>query len=145
MMSTLHIEQLYDRLPLPSYAHEGDAGLDLYSAHTATFYPGTRRLMETGIRIVLPPGTVGLICPRSGLSHKKGITVINAPGIIDQGYHGEVKVNLINLSHNSQLIQAGDRIAQLVVVPMVRPEVVEVEKIWHNSARGEQGHGSTGQ
>src|SRR5690242_19302261 len=101
---------------MPAYAHEGDGGADLYAAADVTLAPGDRALVRTGIAIALPPGFVGLVHPRSGLAHRLGVTVLNAPGTVDAGYRGEILVNLINHDPvEPAVIHRGDRIAQLVV------------------------------
>lgn len=112
----LNIEQLDRDLPLPSYAREGDAGLDLYSTVDLELTPGTRYIVPTGIAIAIPSGYCGLVIPRSGLAARHGITVVNAPGLIDSGYRGEIKVIVLNTDHDySHRILRGDRIAQLVI------------------------------
>jgi dUTP pyrophosphatase len=131
-------------LPLPGYAHEGDAGADLYAAESLTLAPGQRALVRTGIAIALPPGYVGLVHPRSGLAHRLGVTVVNAPGTVDAGYRGEILVNLINHDPAGTVtIARGDRIAQLIVQQVARAEFVAVE-VLPGSGRGSDGHGSTG-
>lgn len=113
---TVEIVQLDPALPLPSYAHAGDAGLDLYAREDATVLPGRRYLMPTGIAIAIPPGHCGLILPRSGLALRHGIGIVNAPGLIDAGYRGEIKVVLINTDPDERYtFQRGDRCAQLVI------------------------------
>lgn len=112
----IEIVRLDADLPLPSYAHPGDAGLDLYAREDATIGPGERRLMPTGIAIAIPPGHCGLILPRSGLALKHGISVVNAPGLIDAAYRGEIKVVLLNTdTREPYTFHRGDRCAQLVV------------------------------
>ena len=131
-------------LPLPSYAHPDDAGADLYAAVDVELAPGARALVPTGIAIALPPGYVGLVHPRSGLAHRLGVTVLNAPGTVDAGYRGEIQVNLIN--HDVErvaVIHRGDRIAQLVVQRVERADFDDVEEL-PGSVRGAGGHGSTG-
>lgn len=128
---------------LPTRAHNEDAGLDLYSIEDTVIHPGQRALILTGVAIIIPKGHVGLICPRSGLAAKNGLTVLNAPGVIDSGYVGEIMVNLINHDGNPQVIQRGDRIAQLLTIPITTPTPVEVWKT-PTTDRGEQGHGSSG-
>nr|WP_246001557.1 dUTP diphosphatase [Allorhizocola rhizosphaerae] len=136
--------QLDPDLPLPSYAHPGDAGADLYAAEDAVIPPGERRLVRTGVAIALPDGFVGLVHPRSGLAAKKGLTLLNAPGTVDSGYRGEILVNLINHDRVSAAkIVRGDRIAQLVVQRVERAHFHGVENLT-DSARGTGGHGSTG-
>ncbi|GIG70582.1 dUTP diphosphatase [Phytomonospora endophytica] len=133
-----------DGLPPPAYAHDGDAGADLYAAEDAELAPGHRALVRTGVAIALPEGYVGLVHPRSGLAARLGVTVLNAPGTVDAGYRGEILVNLVNLDPNSTAkIARGDRIAQLVVQRVARA-VFNVAKTLPDTERGAGGHGSTG-
>lgn len=130
--------------PLPHRAHPDDAGLDLASAEEVVIPPGGRALVDTGLALALPPGTVGMVCPRSGLAARHGITVLNGPGIVDAGYRGPIKVAL----HNTDLsepfpLHVGDRIAQLVVVPFLAPALEEVEDL-DETARADAGFGSSG-
>lgn len=128
----------------PAYAAEGDAGADLSATATVTLAPGERALVPTGIAIALPPGTVGLVHPRSGLAARHGISVVNAPGTIDSGYRGEILVNLVNLDPTEPFtVHVGDRIAQLVVQEYLRAEFTEAGSL-PESDRGDTGHGSTG-
>jgi dUTP pyrophosphatase len=142
-MMTLQIERLTASAILPSYAHPGDAGMDLCADETRTLLPGERAAVSTGLRIALPAGTEGQVRPRSGLSIKHGITVINAPGTIDEGYRGEVKVLLVNLGHEPFEITPGMRIAQLVIAPVLRVAITEAA-VSDCTARGTGGFGSTG-
>ena len=135
---------LDDGAAAPTRAHDTDAGLDLYSSRGCPINPGERRLVSTGVHVSIPPGYVGLICPRSGLAHKHGLTVLNAPGIIDAGYTGEIKVNLHNTDSRPQHVDAGDRIAQLVITPIADANLVQVDSL-DTTERGDNGHGSTGQ
>jgi len=131
-------------LPLPSYAHPGDAGLDLTSAVDVEVGPGERALVPTGFAVAIPEGHAGLVLPRSGLASRHGLTLANAPGLIDAGYRGEVTCAVVNLDRERPVqIRRGDRIAQLVVVavPAVAPEWVEELP---SSERGEGGFGSSG-
>ena len=131
-------------LPVPAYAHPGDAGADLHSAEDVVLPPGTRRLVRTGVALVLPDGYAGFVHPRSGLAHRHGLTVVNAPGTIDAGYRGEVCVNLLNTDPQEPVtITRGDRIAQLVLQRVARARFV-VTDVLPASARGTGGHGSTG-
>lgn len=131
-------------LPLPSRAYLGDAGMDLYAAEdSAIIYHGERWLMRTGIALAIPMGMVGLVMPRSGLAHDHGLTVLNAPGVVDAGYRGEIKVNIINLGFSHHLIKRGDRIAQIVFQSVERPDLIEVEKL-DDTRRGTNGYGSSG-
>ncbi|MEV0270718.1 MAG: dUTP diphosphatase [Hamadaea sp.] len=131
-------------LPMPAYAHPGDAGADLVAAEDVTIAPGERRMVRTGVAIALPEGFVGLVHPRSGLAAKVGLTVLNAPGTVDAGYRGEILVNLINHDpRNTAQVTRGDRIAQLVVQRVERAAFHRVEEL-PESVRGDGGHGSTG-
>ncbi|WOH94950.1 dUTP diphosphatase [Corynebacterium urealyticum] len=134
---------LDDGATAPTRAHSTDAGLDLYSLQSATIPPGGRELVSTGVHVSIPPGYVGLICPRSGLAHKQGLTVLNAPGIIDAGYTGGIKVNLHNADYLPQHVDTGDRIAQLVITPIADAHLVQVGT-QEATERGDNGHGSTG-
>lgn len=140
------IRVVYDNQDTPiSYANEGDAGIDLRSAEDCTIFVGQRKLVRCGIRVALPKGTVGMVCPRSGLAGKHGITVLNAPGILDEGYRGEVMVILLNTDSDEPFhVKKGDRIAQLVVAPYIRCEIEEVDEL-DDTERGTSGFGSTGQ
>jgi dUTP pyrophosphatase len=131
-------------LPLPSYAHPGDAGADLYAREGVTLTPGERRLVPTGIALALPEGYVALVHPRSGLAHRSGLSIVNAPGTIDAGYRGEVQVCLVNLDPATPIeLRRGDRIAQLVIQQFETATFVEVDDL-PDSARGAGGYGSTG-
>ena len=129
---------------LPAYALPGDAGADLTAAEDVELAPFQRALVGTGVAVAIPEGYAGFVHPRSGLAHRLGLSLVNAPGTIDAGYRGEIKVNLINLDPNRPLVlRRGDRIAQLVVQPVVRARFVRVAEL-PGSERGEGGHGSTG-
>jgi len=129
---------------VPVYAHPGDAGADLVSAEELRLGPGERALVATGVRIALPDGYVAFVVPRSGLAAKHGITIVNAPGTVDAGYRGEIKVSLLNTDATEPYdIAVGDRIAQLIVMPVPRVRFVPVDEL-PESARGEGGFGSTG-
>lgn len=129
---------------LPSYAYDGDAGMDLRSAIDATLQPLQRLTVPTGIGIAIPEGYAGLVIPRSGLAAKHGISVVNAPGLIDSGYRGEIKVILVNLNTEHTFnIKAGDRIAQLMVVPYCKARVIPVDQL-ESSERNSAGFGSSG-
>jgi dUTP pyrophosphatase len=129
---------------LPERAHRGDAGLDLAAAEPAGLLPGARAAIGTGIAVAIPAGHAGLVVPRSGLARRHGITVANAPGLIDAGYRGELTVLLVNLGDAPYRIEPGDRIAQLVVVPVALAEAREVDELPPSDGRGEGGFGSTG-
>lgn len=140
----LDVRRLDPGVPLPSYAHEGDAGLDLSAAEDATIAPGERAVVGTGLAVAVPEGYAGLVTPRSGLALRAGLSIVNTPGVIDAGYRGEVKVVLVNHDpRDAVAIARGDRIAQLLVVPVAFAEVVEVDDL-PSSRRGEGGFGSTG-
>jgi len=129
---------------LPVYAHPGDAGADLVSAERVVLGPGERATVGTGTAIALPDGFAAFVVPRSGLAAKHGITIVNAPGTVDAGYRGEIRVTLLNTDREASFeIAPGDRIAQLVIQPVVRARFVPVEAL-PGSHRGEQGFGSTG-
>ena len=142
-MHKLLVKRLSPAAQLPSYAHAGDAGLDLYSAVAVSLEPGESRLVGTGISIELPPNTEAQVRPRSGLALKHGITVLNTPGTIDHGYRGEVGVILINHGATRFDVQPGMKIAQMVIAPFVTVEVEEAKALTGTS-RGQGGFGSTG-
>ena len=139
----LDVRRLDPDLPLPGYAHPGDAGLDLYAADTTTLQPGERALVPCGIAIAIPEGHVGLVNPRSGLAVDHGLTVLNGPGTIDAGYRGELKVLLINLGQDAVEIRHGERVAQLLLLPVALVDVREVDRL-DVTSRGSGGFGSTG-
>jgi dUTP pyrophosphatase len=131
-------------MPLPAYAHPGDAGADLSAAEDVELGPGERALVRTGIAIALPPGYAAFVHPRSGLAAKHGVTIVNAPGTVDAGYRGEIKVTLLNTDREHPVsFRRGDRIAQLVIQQVARPVFHEVDEL-PGSARGDGGFGSTG-
>jgi dUTP pyrophosphatase len=138
------IQRLDPDLPAPSYAHPGDAGADLLAVSDLTLKPGERGLVGTGIAIALQDGYAAFVHPRSGLAAKHGVTLVNAPGTVDAGYRGEIKVCLINLDQDAEFtVRRGDRIAQLVIQRVEKARFVEVTTL-PGSARGDGGHGSTG-
>ncbi len=129
---------------VPGYAHPGDAGADLVAAEAVRLEPGERALVPTGVRIALPDGYAAFVVPRSGLAAKHGISIVNSPGTVDAGYRGEIKVSLINTDiHSAYDVAVGDRIAQLIVMPVTRARFLPVEEL-PDSARGAGGFGSTG-
>jgi dUTP pyrophosphatase len=141
---TLRFARLSAGAREPSRAHHGDAGYDLYAAEAATLAPGERASVGTGIAVAIPDGWAGLVLPRSGLAAKHGITLPNAPGLIDSGYRGEVRVLLLNTDPSEAFeISPGDRIAQLLLVRHETPELIEVESL-DETARGVGGFGSSG-
>jgi dUTP pyrophosphatase len=138
------VQRLDPELPLPSYAHPGDAGADLVTAVDLELAPGERALVPTGVALALPEGYAGFVHPRSGLAARCGLTIVNAPGTIDAGYRGEVQVNLVNLDPARPVrLARGDRIAQLVVQRVQRAAFRAADAL-PGSARGSGGHGSTG-
>ncbi len=140
----LAIRRLRDDARLPTRAHDDDAGLDLYAVDGATLRPGERAMVPTGIAIELPERHAGLVVPRSGLAARHGIAVVNAPGLIDAGYRGEVKVLLLNTDREATFtVEPGDRIAQLVVTRVETPDLVEVDAL-AESRRADGGFGSSG-
>jgi dUTP pyrophosphatase len=138
------VQRLDPDLPLPAYAHPGDAGADLVTAVDVELAPGERALVPTGVALALPVGYAGFVHPRSGLATRHGVSIVNAPGTIDAGYRGEVLVNLVNLDPARTVrLARGDRIAQLVVQRVERAAFRAVDAL-PGSDRGEGGHGSTG-
>jgi dUTP pyrophosphatase len=138
------IQRLDPGLPLPERAHPGDAGVDLYAAADVELAPGQRAVVPTGIAIALPDGYAAFVHPRSGLAARHGVTIVNAPGTVDAGYRGEIRVTLLNTDAEASVrFLRGDRIAQLVVQRVERPVFHEVERL-PGSARGDGGFGSTG-
>jgi dUTP pyrophosphatase len=147
--TSLAVVRLDRDLPMPSRAHDGDAGVDLFSALDVELAPGQRELVPTGIAVAIPRGMVGLVHPRSGLAARVGLSIVNSPGTIDAGYRGEIKVSLINLDPEKPIVlHRGDRIAQLLVQRVELPELVEVtsfdEAGLADTSRGDGGHGSSG-
>ncbi|GAA3903132.1 dUTP diphosphatase [Microbacterium invictum] len=142
MIQTVDVPIIAEHVPV--YAHPGDAGADLVAAEAARLEPGQRALIGTGVRIALPDGHVAFVVPRSGLATKHGITIVNSPGTVDAGYRGEIKVTLLNTDSEAAFdIAPGDRIAQLIVMPVPRANFIPVEEL-PGSVRGEGGFGSTG-
>lgn len=138
------VEVLITAQNVPSYSHPGDAGADLSSSEALTLAPGERATVGTGVSIALPDGFVAFVVPRSGLAAKHGITIVNSPGTVDAGYRGELKVTLLNTDSSQPFdIAVGDRIAQMIVMPITQARFIPVEKL-PLSERGESGFGSTG-
>ncbi len=128
----------------PHYAHPGDAGADLSAAEAAVLAPGRRATIGTGVAIALPDGFVGFVVPRSGLAARHGITIVNSPGTVDAGYRGEIRVTLLNTDSDAPYeVRVGDRIAQLIVMPINQARFIPVESL-PGSHRGDSGFGSTG-
>jgi dUTP pyrophosphatase len=143
-MVEVMLTRLDDTVPLPSYAHPDDAGADLCTTVDVTLQPGERALVPTGIALALPPGYVALVHPRSGLAARCGLSIVNAPGTVDAGYRGEIKVCLVNLDRTEPIVLSkGDRIAQLVLQKVERAEFRVVDAL-PTSVRGDGGYGSTG-
>ncbi len=143
-MQPLEVTKLRPNAIVPTRAHPGDAGLDLCAVEACDLLPGQRGTISTGLAVAIPPGWAGLVVPRSGLARKHGVTVANAPGLIDAGYRGELQVLLVNLSNEAHRIEAGDRVAQLVCVPVGTGPAVVVEALPASDGRGDGGFGSTG-
>ncbi|MDP2182916.1 MAG: dUTP diphosphatase [Actinomycetota bacterium] len=140
----MEIRRLDPDLPLPRYAHMGDAGLDLFAASDITLEPFQRALVPTGIAVAIPEGFAGFVQPRSGLAIKQGLSLVNTPGLIDSHYRGEIKAIAINLDPTTPItIRRGDKIAQLVIQPITSAELTEVADL-DETVRGEGGFGSTG-
>lgn len=139
----LKVEKINDKAITPNYANKGDAGLDLYSVEELMLNPGERGLIHTGIKIQLPKDTEAQIRPRSGLALKHGISLVNAPGTIDEGYRGEIGVIVINHGKEAFKVEEGMKIAQMVVKPVWKVEVEEVSSL-SESERGSKGYGSSG-
>jgi len=142
-LMNIPLQRLDDGLPLPGHAHPGDGGVDLCARSGIELAAGERAVVPTGIAVAIPGGHAGLVTPRSGLAARHGISVVNGPGLIDAGYRGEIKVVLVNLSDEPFLIERGDRIAQLVVLPVAVQDFVVVDEL-PDTSRGAGGFGSTG-
>ena len=141
---TVPIKQLDEDLELPEYAYEGDAGLDLRSAEDVVLKPFERKMVSCGIAIAIPEGFAGFVLPRSGLAAKHGVSIVNAPGLIDSNYRGEIKVILVNLdSSNDFTVARGDRIAQLVIQAVPAVKLEQVDDL-DETVRGADGFGSSG-
>lgn len=141
---TLRVQRLDPAARLPRHANEGDAGYDLHALEAADLGPGERAMVRTGIAVEIPAGHAGLVLPRSGTAARHGIALVNAPGLIDSGYRGELKVLLLNTDRNEPFsVAPGDRIAQLVLMRVETPPVEEVAEL-NDTARGEGGFGSSG-
>ena len=140
----IRVTKLRPDATVPTRAHPGDAGLDLCAVEPCDLAPGGREAIPTGLAVAIPPGWAGLVVPRSGLARRHGVTVANAPGLIDAGYRGELQVLLVNLSDRPHRVQAGDRVAQLVCVPVATEPAVLVDELPPSDGRGDGGFGSTG-
>lgn len=137
------LKRLDPDLPIPAHAHPGDGGVDLYAREAASLQPGERGIVPTGVAVAIPEGFAGFVTPRSGLAARSGLGVVNSPGLVDSGYRGEIKVILVNLGSEAIQIERGDRVAQMVVVPVVSQEFEAVDDL-PESSRGAGGFGSTG-
>jgi dUTP pyrophosphatase len=143
-MRALRVRRLHPEARLPTRAYDGDAGLDLYAVEEARLDPGERVSIGTGIAVEIPVGQAGLVLPRSGLAARHGIALVNAPGLVDTGYRGELRVLLLNTDRTTPFtVSQGERIAQLVLVRVEAPEVAEVSEL-ALSDRGSEGFGSSG-
>lgn len=141
---TVPVVRIDDELPLPRYAHNGDAGLDLHAADGATIAPGARTLVRTGIAVAIPEGFAGFVMPRSGRALREGLSVVNAPGLIDSHFRGEIAVILLNTDQLQPIeVFRGDKIAQLVVQRVEHVNLIEVDRL-DATQRGEGGFGSSG-
>ena len=144
MTPDLPVRRLHPDAVVPARAHPGDAGLDLVAVEAHDLPPGGRAAVPTGLAVAIPPGHAGLVVPRSGLARRHGVTVANAPGLIDAGYRGELVVLLVNLGEAPHRVEPGDRIAQLVVAPVALSVPRETDALPESDGRGEGGFGSTG-
>ena len=143
-MNDLRVVRLRDDAVVPTRAHPGDAGLDLVAVSRLELAPGERGIVDTGVAVAVPDGHAGFLLRRSGLAASHGVTVLNAPGLIDSGYRGELKVILLNTDREETfVVEPGERVAQLVVLPIGLFEPLEVEQL-DSTERGHGGHGSTG-
>ena len=143
-MEELQFTRMNERATLPTRAHDGDAGLDLYAAEGARIGPGQRVTVGTGLAVAIPQGLVGLVTPRSGLALKHGISLVNSPGVIDSGYRGELRVLMLNTDASSEFkVAPGDRIAQLLLVPVATASPLEADSL-DQTTRGAGGFGSSG-
>lgn len=143
MSNSTHFVLLNDQAQPPHRAHEDDAGFDLTTTEDIVLKPLERKLAPTGVAVQIQQHRVGMICPRSGLAAKQGVTVLNAPGIIDSGFTGEIKVILVNLSNEEVTLEAGSRVAQLVITPLAYVNLKETKTL-KQTRRGSSGFGSTG-
>ena len=137
------IHRLDRGLPLPARVHPGDAGVDLYAAEAVVLGVGERATVGTGVAVAIPEGYAGLVAPRSGLAQRHGLSLVNAPGVVDAGYRGEIRVILVNHGAEPVSLARGERIAQMLVVPVAVREMLEVDEL-PPSERGTGGFGSTG-
>ncbi len=140
-MIKLPIKKLFENAVVPTFAHPGDAGMDLYARETVTINPGEKAVVGTGIAFAIPEGYVGLIWDKSGIAIKNGLKVLG--GVIDAGYRGEVMVGIINLSNVAYTFEAGHKVAQMIIQERIQPEVMVVDDL-DETTRGEGGFGSTG-
>ncbi len=140
-MITLPVKKVYEDAKVPTFAHPGDAGMDLYAREVITVKAGERAVVGTGIAMAIPEGYVGLIWDKSGIAIKNGLKVLG--GVIDAGYRGEIMVGIINLSQDDYIFEAGHKVAQIIIQERIQPEVIEITDL-DATSRGEGGFGSTG-
>lgn len=138
----VYFQKLDPSAKLPKYAYEGDAGMDLFACHDAEIKPGEHEVIATGLKIALPEGYAGFVWDKSGISIKNQVTTL--AGVIDSNYRGELRVSLTNLSRKIYKIKNGEKIAQLIIKPVLQAEIVEVDNLPENKIRGEKGFGSSG-
>ena len=143
-MVEIKIKKLSSDAIIPHYAHNGDAGMDVYSSEDNTLNPGERKLISTGLSFEMPKGYEMQVRPKSGLALKNGITLLNSPGTLDSGYRGELKVLMFNTSDQTYSIKKSEKIAQIIIAKYEEAEMIEVEELKTNTSRGEGGFGSTG-
>ena len=139
----LKVKKIHPDAIIPSYAHPGDSGMDVYSIENYSLSPGSRILVQTGLKVEFSEGYEIQVRPKSGLALKSGITVLNTPGTVDSGYRGEIGVILINHSRETYSVKKGDKVAQIVLAPVVKMIIKEIENL-SDTSRGEGGFGSTG-
>jgi dUTP pyrophosphatase len=144
MLRKIQINILSDNFIIPRYSHDGDAGLDLFSIEDIALDPGDRKKVSCGFSIAIPEGYLGAVAPRSGLSIEHGVTVLNSWGVIDSTYRGEVSVILINLGKEKTILKRGSRIAQLIIIPFEKIELIIDKNNLGETERGNNGFGSTG-
>lgn len=144
MSKKIRINTLNSNFVLPKYAHDGDAGLDLFSTDDILLLPSERKKVGCGFSIAIPEGFLGAIAPRSGLAIEYGVTVLNSWGVVDPSYRGEVSVILVNLSNNEVVLKKGSKIAQLIIIPYEKAELYVDQERLNSTDRGENGFGSSG-
>lgn len=138
----IHFQKIDPSAKLPSYAYEGDAGMDIFSCQDVEIAPGTHEVISTGLKIAIPEGHGGFVWDKSGISVKNHITII--AGVIDSNYRGELKIALSNLGKKPYQVKKGEKIAQLIIKSVVAPEIMEVDELSNTDERGDKGFGSSG-